>query len=163
MIDTFLLPAKYKMAEPIGAQNSFDEKISKATTVDSSQSIFRSNNRTYNEENSDGFTYNAANKEYMSSGQMYDLVYSTKDDFNGESEYATDAIRTQLQQTIREIDRITLEKQTAIHENERITLEKQNAMHENERFAIEIMELRSENVRLCREKLEIENKLHTQV
>ena len=75
MIDTFWLPAKYKMAEPIDAQNSFDEKISKATTFGTSHSIFRSNNRAYNDENSDGFTYN---QEDMSSGQMYDLVYSAR-------------------------------------------------------------------------------------
>ena len=157
MIDTFLLPAKYKMAEPISAQNSFDEKISKTTTVDSSHSFFRSTKRAYNEENSDGFTYNAANQGCMSSGQMYDLVYSTKDDFRGESVYATDAIRTQLQQTIRENERITLEKQNEI---ERITLEKQN---EIERITLENMELRSEIVRISREKLEIENKMRTQV
>ena len=120
MIDTFLLPAKYKMTEPIYAQNSFDKKISKATTVDSSNSIFRSNNRAYNEENSEGFTYNAANQENMSPVLMFDLVYTKSDDFNGDSVYAIDAIRTQLQQTLRENERITLENMELRSDNVRL-------------------------------------------
>ena len=156
MIDTFQLPAEYKMTEPIHAQYSFDEKISKTTTVETNHSIFRSNNRAYNEESSsDGFTYNTANQEDLSPALMYDLVYTKSDDFKGESEYATDVIRTQLQQTIRENERITLEKQIEI---ERVALEKQN---EIERITLENTMLRSENVRLV-EKLEMQSKVQTQ-
>ena len=122
MIDTFMLLTKYKMAERIETQNSFDTENPKATTVDSSRSIFRSINRAYNEQNSDSFAYNIK-QEDMGPALMYDLVYTKNDDFSGDSTYAIDTIRTQLQQTLRE----------------------------NERITLEIMELRSDNVRLRNE------------